>query len=178
MHLKIAQEFWPIGRIHYISWPGTGTDSLHIRAKDYETLLKKGYVHPTKIGYASNDCKNDAIIFQEINIAPKCYMYRCIDKDGNVKTVMKSKGIIKSELKEIFYTNPDLSEEEREVSWEGMQKVNTRLTKQMKQDEIPLFSIIMRNGDKKYKRTFNKNSWKGMDYDGENCWYPKGYICN
>ena len=147
------------------------TDSLHIRGEDYKKLKLEGYIDETKLGYLSNDCKKNGLIIQELNIAPKCYMYRCLCEDGEILTVMKCKGIVQKKLKEELFLNlENLTDEEKEVQWNGLRKINKKQTKEDKENEFPLLSIQK----KKYTRTFCKNEWNGMIFDDNN-WYPIGY---
>ena len=142
------------------------TDSAHIFAKHYQILLNKGMIDDCKLGFLSNDCDNDAIIVREINLSPKCYMYETIDKDGNFKTVMKSKGIIHQYLQNEWYIN-NLSVD---VSWTGLKKINKRVTSNERANGITPWSIKTQN----YNRTFNLNEWTGMQSD-DNYFYPFGY---
>ena len=139
------------------------TDSLHIAGKDYKKLLLEGYIHENNLGYLSNDCDKNGLIIQEINLAPKCYMYRALCENGEVITVMKSKGIMKKHLQATFFENKTKAE----VEWTGLKKINKRLTKDDKEAKIPFFSIQ----EKKYKRTFYKNEWKGMNLK-DGVFYP------
>ena len=161
--LKFIQKVSP--KLDRIVCSYLDTDSLHITGKDYKKLVSYGYINETTLGYLSNDCDekkknlNNGLIIQEINLAPKCYMYRCLYENGEIKTVMKSKGIMNKHLKEEFFENvKNLSADDKEVEWVGLKKINKRLTKNEKASEIPFFSIQ----EKKYTRTFYKNPWKGM----------------
>ena len=142
------------------------TDSLHILGKYYDILKDAGMIDDEKLGYLSNDCKNDALIIREINLSPKCYMYVCLDKDGNIQTVKKSKGIGKDKLQDEWYEN-DMKEE---VEWTGMKKVNKRVSKADRAAGVENWSVKQQ----KYTRTFNKNKWTGMKSD-EDYFYPYGY---
>ena len=142
------------------------TDSLRISGEHYNILVENGLIDNNALGYLSNDCKNDAIIIREINISPKCYMYETLDKDGNLKTIMKSKGIIKDYLQSEWYDN----NKSVEVCWNGLKKINKRVSKADKENGIKPFSIK----SQEYKRTFNKNEWNGMTSD-DNYFYPFGY---
>lgn len=142
------------------------TDSLHILGKYYDILKDKGMIDDEKIGYLSNDCKKDALIIYEINLSPKCYMYECLDKNGNIKVVMKSKGIMKKYLEQEWYEN----DTQHTVQWEGMKKVNKRVSRADKKAGVTNWSIKKQN----YSRTFNKNKWTGMISD-EDYFYPYGY---
>ena len=58
----------------------TDTDSLRITGQNFFKLKKLGYIpDEEKLGYLSNDCKNDALIIFEKNIGPKVYYYEVID---------------------------------------------------------------------------------------------------
>ena len=76
-------------------------------------------------------------------------------EDGEVLTVMKSKGIMKKQLQVSFFENKTSAE----VEWTGLKKINKRHTKAEKEAELPFFSIK----EQKYKRTFYKNTWGGME---------------
>ena len=145
------------------------TDSLHIMGHHFDLLNDKNMIDDNKLGYLSNDCKNDALIFYEINLAPKCYAYLCLDKNGEIKTVMKSKGIIKDMLQQEWFEN----ETKMEVKWTGLKKIHRNITKKDRANGITHFSI--KNQD--YSRTFYKNEWKGMTYLN-NLFLPFGYQSN
>ena len=142
------------------------TDSLHIRGKHYEILKKKGMIDNEKLGYLSNDCKNEALIIKEINLAPKCYLYECLDKDGNLKVVKKSKGIINKYLENEWYEK----QQSATVTWTGMKKVNKRITKADREQGVGHWSIK----NQEYTRTFYKNEWSGMKCENDT-FLPFGY---
>jgi hypothetical protein len=160
----------------------TDTDSLHVSGSAYKILKEKGLIKfkaEAKLGYLCSDVKNEGLIIQERNIAPKCYRYEYIDNKNIVKTnnnaTMKCKGIpIKDNLnkkKQIIFASDFDNETPREIGFKGMKKINKIVSKNDKLNGVSMFSIKNVNN----KRTFCKSSWKGMDWDGDNTWYPKGY---
>ena len=142
------------------------TDSLHIMGCNYDKLVNAGVIHDSKLGFLSNDCDDNALIINEINLAPKCYMYECLTENGEIKLVMKSKGIMKNELQFNDYNN----EQSREVHWTGMKKINKRINKNERANGVEHFTIKKQQ----YSRTFYKNQWQGMTQHN-NQFYPFGY---
>ena len=142
------------------------TDSLHILGKHFKILKQKGMIDNEKLGFLSNDCDNGALIINEVNLSPKCYMYECLDRDGKVYCVMKSKGIMKQYLEQDWFEN----DEKHQVEWTGMKKINKRITHGDRANGITHWSIKKQ----KYTRTFNKNTWSGMKFEN-NYFYPIGY---
>ena len=172
------------------------TDSLHISGKHFNKLKNAKMIHDDKLGYLSNDCKNNALIIKEINLSPKCYMYQAITENGEIKTTMKSKGIMAkkteiveniqiktNEKNEIVQTSqwqsieiPILKQEWYEqdkpqpANWTGMKKINKRITKSDKLAGVEHFTIKKQT----YKRTFNAREWQGMTQQN-GYFYPFGY---
>ena len=142
------------------------TDSMHIHGKHHNLLRNKNLIHSTKLGYLSNDCDNDAFIFYEINLAPKCYCYLSLDKDGQIKTTMKSKGIMQNLLKQEWFEN----ETPAPVEWTGLKKINKRISNKDRANGVTHFSIKQQH----YTRTFYKNEWTGMKYT-DNYYLPFGH---
>tara|TARA_R110002051_G_scaffold3679_2_gene19829 strand:+ start:286 stop:3519 length:3234 start_codon:yes stop_codon:yes gene_type:complete len=144
----------------------TDTDSLHIKGKFYKKLLERGLIDDNKLGYCSNDIKEEGLIIKEINIAPKVYLYEYITNKGEIKTTMKCKGIPKNFLQKEFYSSKEMKplklykEDEKgrlkKISFKSFSKsdVNEGLT--------PL-SIVVRP----MTRTFNKSKWEGAEIDEE-----------
>ena len=154
------------------------TDSLHILGKYYKKLLKSGLIDDKKLGYLSNDCENNALIFKEINLAPKCYLYLALDPDGIIHTTMKSKGIMKKFLKEEWYEDhefyqklPDDDERKPKAKWKGMKKINKNISKNDRELGVEHWSIKQEN----YSRTFYKNEWQHMNFV-DNHFLPFGHI--
>ena len=172
------------------------TDSLHISGKHFEKLNRSGLIHDDKLGFLSNDCDENALIIKEINLSPKCYMYECLTENGEIKTTMKSKGIMKSKTVEVEHieietdANGDIvetkqwksvelpvlkkdwyeKEQPQQANWTGMKKVNKRVTKADSLAGVQNFTIKKQN----YSRTFHKQEWQGMQQvDGY--FYPFGY---
>ena len=142
------------------------TDSLHIHGKYHKMLIENNLIDSDKLGYLDNDCDNDALIFSEINLAPKCYNYKALDKDGNIITVMKSKGIMKNQLVEDWYVNHkfyqelDVDDERKPIAtWDGLKKIHKNISKKDRDNGVSHFSIKSES----YKRTFYRNEWTGMN---------------
>ena len=145
----------------------TDTDSLHIKGSFYKLLLERGLIDDNKLGYCSNDIKEEGLIIKEINIAPKVYLYEYITNKGEIKTTMKCKGIPRKFLMKKDYT----SKEMRPMKLYGedekgrLKKISL---KTISQSEIskglnPLSIIV-----KPMTRTFNKSKWEGAELDEEN----------
>ena len=153
------------------------TDSLHIMGCNYDKLVNAGLIDDSKLGFLSNDCDDNGLIVNEINLAPKCYMYECLTENGELVTVMKSKGIMKNKLKEEWYENHEylqLLDDDDPIkpiaSWTGMKKINKRISKSEKENGVEHFTIKKQS----YSRTFYKNVWTNMNFK-DNHFYPFGY---
>ena len=179
LYLNILSAIDPTLEKHTMTY--SDTDSLHILGEYYDKLNNAGLIHKTKLGYVDNDCPNNALIFREINLSPKCYMYECLDKDGIIHTVMKSKGIMKKYLQENMFSDLDkntmiyckICKKEHNTSiihWNGMKKINKRISKSDRASGVKHWSIKKQS----YTRTFNKNKWQGM-IEQENVFLPFGY---
>ena len=84
----------------------TDTDSMHIDAELFEKLKKNGFIpDEAQLGYLSNDLKKkgDGIIIQEINLGAKMYMYKYINKNNEIGTVIKAKGMPKKYLTQKYF---------------------------------------------------------------------------
>ena len=143
----------------------TDTDSMHISGMDYFKLKELELIRNGELGYLSNDIKKDGIIFEEINLGSKLYMYKYINKEEEIKTVMKCKGLPKKYLKEEFFRN-----EIGEITIKDSFKKIFNQTKEEKNNNMEIFSI--RKID--IKRKFNKTQWSGRILKG-NIYYPIGY---
>ena len=172
------------------------TDSLHISGKHFNKLKNAGMIHDEKLGFLSNDCKDNALIINEINLSPKCYMYEALTENGEIKTTMKSKGIMKSKTEIVEHIDVEMTEngefktsywksieipilkkewyeldQPQPANWTGMKKINKRVTSSDKLAGVQHFSIKKQS----YNRTFNKSEWKGMKQD-DGYFYPFGYV--
>jgi len=78
----------------------TDTDSMHIHSS---YLPKIESCIGSDLGMLSNDTEGDGKIIREINIAPKVYCYTYINRDNEIREVMKCKGIPKKMLKDLDY---------------------------------------------------------------------------
>lgn len=150
----------------------TDTDSLHIQGKYHQQLIQKGLIKPkdkSQLGYLCSDLDHEALIIREKNLAPKSYMYEYINNKNEIflgdKGVMKTKGIPKKTLQAKFY-----EEEQGDVEFSGLKKKGKTLTSADKQMGRHNFCIV----NNTLKRTFNKTSWKQMQFI-ENEWYPHGF---
>jgi hypothetical protein len=148
----------------------TDTDSLHITNDKLELFEKAGLL--TKgLGQVSNDCKLDGKIVFEVCLAPKNYMYVYINSKGEVKTVMKCKGIPTKHLKLEFFDG-----REHAVKFDNsFKKINLKPVNVKDGDG----TVKMTKGDCEYfdivqvgmSRTFNKTKWTGMNSVGGQ-YYP------
>ena len=75
----------------------TDTDSLHISGKNCNKLIENGYYienkKNAKLGYLTNDLKNNGLVFHEVAVSPKCYMYSYINDKNEIIHSCKTKGI-------------------------------------------------------------------------------------
>lgn len=149
------------------------TDSMHMSGEAYEKLKALGYIKDKKnsqLGYLCSDIDDEGIIFNEINLAPKCYLYEYINNKGEIKednkATMKCKGIVKKELRADLYKE----EKKEELSFTSLRKKHNKLTTVDVENGINHFNIIQLI----QKRTFNNSEWQGMEYvNGE--WFPFGF---
>lgn len=141
------------------------TDSMHIHGQHYHKLNELGLIKSktnSKLGYMSNDTKNDGLIIREICIAPKCYMYEYIDKDGQIHTsndaVVKGKGLPSNGKMESNFNHSMFEDLEHDatIKFTSLQTKN--------------FSIV----EKQMSRTLAKH-WEGFTLI-DNHFYPPGYI--
>ena len=139
------------------------TDSCFMTGNAYKILIKKQLIDDNKLGYLSNDCDDNALIFYAIFLAPKCYAYHCLTQNGQIKTVIKSKGISKDNLTFEMFEN----EQPVNTTWYGMKRVHSKITSKQRAKGIRHFSVIKQ----KYDRTFYKNEWKGMRFE-DNLFLP------
>lgn len=144
----------------------TDTDSLHIKGKFYKKLLEKGLIDDNKLGYCSNDIKEEGLIIKEINIAPKVYLYEYITNKGEIKTTMKCKGIPKNFLQKEFYSSKEMKELKlyKEDDKGRLKKISFKsFSKSDVNDGLTPLSIVVRP----MTRTFNKSKWEGAEIDEE-----------
>ena len=139
------------------------TDSMHITGEAHKTLIGKNLIDDNKLGYLSNDCDDNALIFYEINLAPKCYAYHCLTENGDIVTVKKSKGISKNNLTFEMFEN----EKPVNTTWFGMKKIHSKINSKQRALGIGHFTITKQ----KYERTFYKNKWTGMRFE-QNLYLP------
>jgi hypothetical protein len=151
----------------------TDTDSLHITGEAYFKLKQLGYIKDdghSELGYLTSDIKKNGIIFYEINLAPKSYMYNYINIDGEIidkdVAVMKMKGIPNKQLKQSYYENA----KPEKIKLNGLKKKNKTLTKNDVANGVTHFSII----NYEQERTFYKNEWQSERFI-DNVWYPIGH---
>ena len=147
------------------------TDSLHILGKHYYKVLDAGYIKPKsapEIGYLSSDIKNEGLIINEINLAPKTYMYEYINNKNEVKcddhATMKCKGIPTKHLQHEHYRN----DEPVPINMSGLKKKGMNLTKADKSNDVHNFSVVAYE----QTRTFNLTSWNQANFR-DNQWYPE-----
>ena len=141
------------------------TDSLHVPAEIYYRLKHMGYIRKGEMGYLSNDIKKNGMIFHEKNLGPKSCIYKYINNENEIKTVMKTKGIPKKQLKEEYYMN-----ETGDVKFNTMKKIKFNVTSNEKNNGNSYLSIY----NYTMNRLFNLNEWCGRELKG-NLYYPIGY---
>jgi hypothetical protein len=170
----------------------TDTDSMHILGKHAEKLKELGYIkskEDAKLGYLCNDIKNEGIIMNECNLAPKTYFYEYITNDNKIhdkeKGTVKCKGIPKKSkiynketktvdtvvcLKYEMYTDYVENNKCTKVEFSGLKRKHKNLTRKDKENGLGHFSIV----NNIQTRTFMNSEWKGMNYKN-NEWYCNGY---
>jgi hypothetical protein len=158
----------------------TDTDSLHLTGEAHIKLVALGWIKDKKnaeLGYLCSDIDGEGLIYKEINLGPKAYMYEYInDKNeihGKDLATMKLKGIPKKDMgsgdkliKSEYY---DL-EKPKLVSFTSLRKKGMRLTSSDIKNGINNFSIISLDNT----RTMLKTVWKKFNLIG-NTFYPQGY---
>ena len=92
------------------------------------------------------------MIFHEKNLGSKLYMYKFINDNNEIKTVMKCKGLHKKYLKEEFYEN-----ESGEIEINKSIKKIYNPTKRETEDGISKFDLIYTT----LTRKFNYNPYAG-----------------
>jgi hypothetical protein len=166
-----------------------------------QKLFDLGYVKDKKtaeLGFLCSDIKNEGIIINEINLAPKSYKYEYINNKNEVKdnnnAVFKSKGIPKHDKSKPIYDDKgnltfdkdgeinykklltaelyDMENKnvDRKCTFSGLRKKHINLTKHDKEINLNHFSIV----NSVQTREFMKNEWTGMIFK-DNLYYPKGY---
>ena len=143
----------------------TDTDSLHIPADVYHKLKNMNLIRNGEMGYLSNDIKKNGMIFYEMNLGPKNYIYKYINNENEINTVIKCKGLKKKYLKEEFYNDESAS-----IEFTTIKKIKFHVTSNEKKNGHSYLSIY--NYD--MKRTFNKTEWAGRELKG-NLYYPIGF---
>lgn len=127
------------------------------------------------LGQLSDDTKGAGFIYKAIFLAPKTYMYRSLDKNGKIHTVMKCKGIPvvrteNGELIQVIYEEWYEDKKPHDVSYPNAFKKHLHLTnididKGIKCGDISKIAV---------DNTFNKEAWTKWNLvDG--IYYPKGY---
>ena len=126
------------------------------------------------MGYLCSDIKNEGLIIEELNLAPKMYKYEYIDNNNKIidkdLATMKAKGIPKKCLKAELYDieNKNVN---RMCTFSGLRKKHINLTKNDKENNLQHFSIV----NSTQTREFYKNEWTGMTFKNS-VYYPKGYV--
>jgi hypothetical protein len=153
----------------------TDTDSLHIIGKYADILKEKGYIKSkenSSLGFLCSDIDNEGIIINELNLAPKVYMYEYIQNDNKLcikdNATKKAKGIPRKCLTYDMYHK--YKDEEQIVEFSGLKRKHKNLTKSDINNKVDYFSIV----NNTQTRTFMKNNWEGFKLV-ENLYFPKGY---
>lgn len=132
----------------------TDTDSIHMQGKVYKEMLQqhKERFGP-EIGQFSNDIKGlEPMIIYEYCLAPKCYMYIYITKDGQVGMKKKVKGLPKQIMKKISMEDY-ATEKAKTLNFDSLKR-------NMFNKEGFAFTIE----NTVQERTFLKNKWSKMNY--------------
>ena len=155
-------------RMKKISITYTDTDSLHIHANSYFKLKNLGYIRNGELGYLSNDIKKNGIIFYEKNLGSKLYIYKYINNEIQINTVMKCKGLPQRLLREDYFNN-----ETGEIKINQSIKKIYNPTKKEMENGIEKFDLIFTT----LTRKFNYNAYGGRELIG-NYYYPIGFNRN
>ena len=161
------------------------TDSLNITANDAE-ILEKGLYSPenNKLGYLSNDLKNNGLIAEAVYKEIKSYMCRYIDNnfipdstelEKSIQTKMRFKGIPNGSLKTELYTQ-QYSDSEKKIphviSTSSMRKRHLNVTERELERGHEYYSVT----GLQLSRTINPNIWNESIYDHNlHEWFPEGY---
>ena len=105
------------------------------------------------------------MIFYEKNLGPKNYIYKYINNENQINTVMKTKGIPKKQLKEKYY-----NDESGKVKFNTMKKIKFHVTSNEEKNGHSYLSAY----NSEIKRAFNLNQWSGRELKG-NLYYPIVY---
>ena len=143
----------------------TDTDSLHIPAEVYHKLKNMNLIRNGEMGFLSNDIKKNGMIFYEKNLGPKNYIYKYINNENKIITVMKTKGIPTKQLKEEYYNN-----EAGDIKFNTTKKIKFHVTS--REEKVGHWYLSIYSYD--MERTFNLNQWNGWELKG-NLYYPIGY---
>lgn len=143
------------------------TDSAKITALDHIKLKNMGLIpESNKLGYLSNDYKKGGVVIYEKNLGAKLYMNKYINKDNEIITCMKAKGLPKKYLSQQLFLN----EYGRVNIKNSFAKVFIKPTRKEQDNNIESFTI--RKVD--IKRSFNETLWSGRQLIN-NVYYPIGY---
>lgn len=168
--LNLIEDICPNMDEHVFTY--TDTDSAHIYAKHMDILKNK--TNPfngkkwldTGLGCLSNDIKKDGLIIKELNYAPKSYYYEYINKNGEVLSTKKAKGIPKQYLSDELYKNA----ESKTITMEKrLKKINIKKTKNQNEQGIKMFSLLQNN----FTRTWNPDYKPEQMIEGK--WFPLGH---
>ena len=164
------------------------TDSLNITAKDAE-ILEAGLYSPdnSKLGYLSNDLKDNGLIAEATFKEIKSYMCRYVDTNfipgstelkNSIQTKMRFKGIPKGSLKPELYTQQYSDSKNKiphVVTTSSMRKRNLNVTEKELERGHEFFSVTCLQ----LSRTINPNTWNESNYDPlTQEWFPEGYMCD
>ena len=105
------------------------------------------------------------MIFYEKNLGPKNYIYKYINNENQINTVMKCKGLKNEDLKEELYIN-----ECGELKFNTIKKIKFHVTSNEEKKRHSYLSAY----NCEIKRAFNLNHWAGRELKG-NLYYPIGY---
>ena len=108
------------------------------------------------------------MIFYEKNLGSKLQIYKYINNENQINTVMKCKGLPKKYLKEEFYNNEN---GEIEIN-KSIKKIYNPTKKEM-ENGIEKFDLIYTT----LTRKFNYNPYGGRELEG-NYYYPIGFNRN
>jgi hypothetical protein len=166
----------------------TDTDSMHIHASHLDKLAD---VLGEEIGELNDDIKGGGKILEEYLMGPKSYMYIYVNPRGEIKTVMKNKGINSKYLTEDLYRDGYAGEfhkrddhgdvlvdskgkrlpDGKSLALTQFKRDQTKTTKIVKGKAVQVtepFSVRILET----RRSFMKTVWNGMRCDEDEVYWP------
>lgn len=129
----------------------TDTDSMHLRMTPAVEEALSPYMSKTELGALWNDDKEGlGKVILAYYLGPKTYMVKLINKNNEIKTIMKCKGIPKRLLKETMFEDLWLENEiTYEEEFEGFKKI--QLTRWENNEPFSIVTVGMKRSFLKQK---------------------------